>query len=203
MPSSAVLSDAFASVVDSLSSSMQTGDFASMTSDVENVRTSSNIELAVAAVRDCFCCYSLPRVHVLAQVPGWLHCVAFHHWIHSGVCWARSYIPVQRRENQLQCGGVPRPANFVRFRLLQYLWIYLLWSGRIPSDHANLLLQSTEIGGGCLQGCWPVCDQSLSSDIGPHSAGCYPDWDVGCLPALYDILAVSHNLYNQHDGQFL
>ena len=66
MPSSAVLSDAFAAVVDSLSSSMQTGDFASMTSDVENVRTSSNIELAVAAVRDCFCCYCLPRVHVLA-----------------------------------------------------------------------------------------------------------------------------------------
>ena len=37
MPSSAVLSDAFASALNSISSSMQSGEFASMVSDIENV----------------------------------------------------------------------------------------------------------------------------------------------------------------------
>ena len=37
MPSSAVLSDAFASALESISSSMQSGEFASMVSDIENV----------------------------------------------------------------------------------------------------------------------------------------------------------------------
>ena len=99
MPSSAVLSDAFSDVVSSLSSSMKTGSFSSITSDIENVLIYSILELAMVIMCGGFFSCGFFDFYVLIEMLGRNHGLGIDYWNNCHTFRLRSHLLVQWWKN--------------------------------------------------------------------------------------------------------
>lgn len=92
MPSSTVLSNALSDVLDSLTTEIRSGEFASMSEDISNVITFFIVELAMDSMWSRNGCGHLTDLHVLVEMPCRMHCVVLLHWLYFIIC--RSGSPV-------------------------------------------------------------------------------------------------------------
>lgn len=98
IPDIAVLNNGFKSVLTNITTTLQTGQFATMVQDVKNVTHTLILELAMAVgssrIRNC----DFPPFYVFVKMFGWSHCVVVHPRIDLCFCWYGCYL-------SLQCGS--------------------------------------------------------------------------------------------------
>lgn len=90
LPSSSVLTNGLADYAANLTSSLQQGSFASLTTDIQNVSYYLTLELAMASrsSRICSCCFSF--VYVSFEMFGRMHCLVIYSRSNIRFCRNRS-----------------------------------------------------------------------------------------------------------------